>query len=68
MSESSRQFDRRAFLGGSVAILATEQSGGAVGHLCSTPVVAQFTAFDGVIIAANISSCAARRSSLMLWA
>jgi hypothetical protein len=27
MSESSRQFDRGAFLGGSVAILATEQSG-----------------------------------------
>jgi hypothetical protein len=31
-------------------------------------LVAQFTAFDGVIIAANMSSCAARRSSLMLWA
>jgi hypothetical protein len=26
----------------------------------------QFTAFDGVIIAARISSCAARRSSLIL--
>lgn len=33
-----------------------------------TPVVAQFTAFDGVIIASSMSSCAARRSSLMLWA
>jgi len=31
-------------------------------------VVAQFTAFDGVIIAASMSSCAAKRSSLMLWA
>jgi hypothetical protein len=26
----------------------------------------QFTAFDGVIIAASMSSCAAKRSSLML--
>jgi hypothetical protein len=31
-----------------------------------TPVAAQFTAFDGVIIAASMSSCAAKRSSLML--
>jgi hypothetical protein len=38
----------------------------AVGHLCFTRVVAQFTAFDGVINAASMSSCAARRSSLML--
>src|ERR1019366_6813611 len=36
--------------------------------VCFTPVVVQFTAFDGVIIAASMSSCAARRSSLMLWA
>jgi len=35
-------------------------------HLCFTPFVAQFTAFDGVIIAASISSWAAKRSSLML--
>ena len=34
--------------------------------VCFTPVAAQFTAFDGVIIAASMSSCAARRSSLML--
>ena len=32
-----------------------------VSHLCFTPVVAQFTAFDGVIIGASMSSCAARR-------
>jgi hypothetical protein len=31
-----------------------------------TYVAAQFTAFDGVIIAASMSSCAARRASLML--
>jgi hypothetical protein len=41
MSESSRQFDRRAFLRGSVAILATEQSGGGrppVFHTCGRSV------------------------------
>jgi hypothetical protein len=31
-----------------------------------TPVVAQFTAFDGFIIAVSISSCAAILSSLTL--
>ncbi|MGC1648072.1 MAG: hypothetical protein WA741_19795, partial [Candidatus Sulfotelmatobacter sp.] len=35
---------------------------------CITPMPSQVTAFDGVIIAASMSSCAARRSSLMLWA
>ena len=40
----------------------------AVSYLCFARVVAQFTAFDGVIIAASMSPCAARRSSLMLWA
>jgi len=40
----------------------------AVNHLCFTPVAAQCTTFDGVIIAASMSSCAAKRSSLMLWA
>ena len=33
-----------------------------------TPVAAQCTTFAGVIIAASMSSCAAKRSSLMLWA
>jgi hypothetical protein len=37
------------------------------GHLPSTSY-AQLTASDGVSIAANILSCAAKRSSLMLWA
>jgi NAD(P)-dependent dehydrogenase (short-subunit alcohol dehydrogenase family) len=37
-----------------------------VNHLCFTPVAAQCTTFDGVIIAASMSSCAAKRSSLML--
>ena len=34
---------------------------GAVAHFCVTPVAAQFTAFDGVIIAASMSSWAAKR-------
>ena len=36
-----------------------KQSGG-VAHLSFTPVVGQFTAFDGVIIAASTSPRAAR--------
>jgi hypothetical protein len=68
MSESSGQLDRRTFLSGSVAELATEQSGGGRLPLISDLVPSQFTTFDGVIIAASMSSCAARRSSLMLWA
>jgi hypothetical protein len=43
-----------------------KQSGSGQSPVISTPVVAQFTAFDGVIIAASISSWAAKRSSLML--
>jgi hypothetical protein len=40
-----------------------ERSGGVISHLWSL----QFTAFDGVIIAASMSPCAAKRSLLMLW-
>ena len=69
MSESSRQLDRRTFLSGSMADLFRNRAIWRRSVTCVfTPVAAQFTAFDGVIIAASMSSCAARRSSLMLWA
>ena len=45
---------------------AMRKQSGAVAYLCFTPVAAQFTALDGVIIAASMSACAAKRSSLML--